>query len=272
MTGVGRGSWLVPLEGNLEYGRLPTVHGETRAHYDRLADTYDENWAYSPEFIRWMTGCIVDRLGVDRDDRVADIGCGTGLYARGLAAGTGRVVCADPSAKMLEQLPAGEAYLPVQASAEQITSGEVQLPYDRFDAILVKEAIHHVDDRRAVLGGLAGLLAGGGKLLVVMLPTRIEYPLFADALALFERLQPDPEDVAGHMREAGLRADITYESFPLSFTKPKYLAMVRSRYMSLLSSFTGEQIERGIEEIDQRYPEETLSFPDRFAFVLGTCT
>lgn len=246
------------------------MRGETRAHYDRLADAYDENWAYSAEFIDWMTGRIVDRLGVKPEDRIADVGCGTGLYALGLAERAGRVVCADPSAKMLERLPPEDAYLPVRASAEQLGSGEVRLPYDRFDAILVKEAIHHVDDCHAVIEGLAGLLADGGRLLVVMLPTHIEYPLFADALTLFQRLQPDPQEVAAYMRDAGLRAELSDESFPLSFTKSKYLAMVRSRYMSLLSNFTDEQLEQGIEEIHQRHREQHLSFPDRFAFVLGT--
>jgi len=245
------------------------VHGETQAHYDRLADSYDENWAYSPEFIGWMTGCILDRLDPAPDDRVADVGCGTGLYARGLAERAGQVVCADPSAKMLEQLPVGDAYIPVQASAEQITSGEVRLPYDRFDAILVKEAIHHVDDRRTVLHGLAGMLADGGRLLMVMLPTHIEYPLFAEAIALFERLQPDPEDVVACLRDAGLRVELEYASFPLSFAKARYMAMVRKRYMSLLSNFDDEQIEAGVTEIDERYPGNHLSFPDRFAFVRG---
>jgi ubiquinone/menaquinone biosynthesis C-methylase UbiE len=245
------------------------VHDETQAHYDRLADSYDENWAYSPEFIDWMTGCIVDRLAPAPGDRVADIGCGTGLYARGLAERAGEVVCVDPSAKMLEQLPAEDAYLPVEASAEQMASGQVRLRYDRFDAVLVKEAIHHVDDRRAVLNGLASLLADGGRLLVVMLPARIEYPLFAEAIAMFERLQPAPEDVAAHMRDAGLRVDLEYASFPLSFSKAQYLTMVRNRYMSLLSSFDDDQIEAGIAEIDERYPGERLTFPDRFAFVRG---
>ena len=245
------------------------MDGETQAHYDRLANAYDENWAYSRKFVEWMTGRIVDRLGVEPGDRIADVGCGTGLYARGLAERAGRVVCADPSAKMLEQLPAEDAYIPVRASAEQIGSGDVRPPCDRFDAILVKEAIHHVDDRRSVLRGLAGLLAGGGRLLVVMLPTRIEYPLFAEALALFERLQPDPEDVAAFMRDAGLDVELEYASFPLSFSKARYLAMVRNRYMSLLSSFDDEQIKAGIAEIDERYPGEQLSFPDRFAFVRG---
>jgi ubiquinone/menaquinone biosynthesis C-methylase UbiE len=248
---------------------LPTVQDETRAHYDRLADRYDENWVYSPEFITWMTGCILDSLNVRSGDRAADIGCGTGLYAKGLAERADRVACVDPSAKMLEQLPKGDAYVPVQASAEEVVSGEVRLPYQRFDAVLVKEAIHHVQDQSAVLEGLTRLLTPGGRLLVVMLPTRIDYPLFADALELFERLQPDPADVAADMRQAGLQAEVTYDSFPLSFSKERYLAMVGSRYMSLLSNFDDEQIEQGIAEIDARYPGDQLGFPDRFAFVRG---
>jgi hypothetical protein len=41
------------------------VHPDTvpRPHSpdDRLADQYNTNWAYSPEFITWMTGHIPDR-------------------------------------------------------------------------------------------------------------------------------------------------------------------------------------------------------------------
>jgi ubiquinone/menaquinone biosynthesis C-methylase UbiE len=171
------------------------VHRETHARYDRLAARYDENWSYGPEFVNWMTDCILARLDVCPGDCVADIGCGTGLYARGLAERAGQVLCADPSAKMLEQLPTGDVCLALHASAEQIASGEIRLPYARLDAILIKEAIHHVDDREAVLHGLASLLADGGRLLVVMLPKTITYPLFATAMALFD--EHADQDVAG---------------------------------------------------------------------------
>ena len=245
------------------------MRDETQDHYDRLAGSYDENWAYSQKFIGWMTNRIVDRLVPQQGDRVADIGCGTGLYARGLIGHSKRVICADPSAKMLEQLPADEAYVPVCASAEQIASGAVRLPADRLDAILVKEAIHHVEDRPSVVDGLARLLAPNGRLLVVMLPTRIAYPLFSKAIELFQRLQPDPEQVALEMRNSGLETEMTYEEFPLSFSKRRYLAMVRNRYMSLLSNFSDVEIEQGIAEIDERCPGDRLEFPDRFAFVRG---
>ncbi|MFF3518895.1 hypothetical protein [Streptomyces sp. NPDC002573] len=45
--------------------------------------------------------------------------------------------------------------------------------------------------------------------------------------------------------------------------------MVRARYMSLLSTFSDSEIEKGIEEMRVAHPEPVLVFADRFAFVLG---
>jgi SAM-dependent methyltransferase len=180
------------------------------------------------------------------------------------------VVCAEPSEAMLAQVPAGERLVPVAASAEDLAAKRVVLPHAAFDAILLKEVLHHVADRAAVLGGLAGLLRPGGRMLVVMLPTRISYPLFAAALDLFTAQQPDPADVAGEMRAAGLETELTYESFPLAFPTQRYLRMVRGRYMSLLSHFSDAELDAGVAEIRRDHPGERVEFADRFAFVLGT--
>lgn len=104
----------------------------------------------------------------------------------------------------------------------------------------------------------------------MMLPTRIDYPLFVEALELFEQTQPDPSGIADAMRIAGLDVDLRYESFVLSIEKARYMSMVRSRYMSLLSSFNDEDLERGIGEMNERYADGRLEFADRHAFVLGT--
>jgi ubiquinone/menaquinone biosynthesis C-methylase UbiE len=245
------------------------MSGKGEAHYERLAERYDEIWEHSPEFIAWMTRHILDRLHPEQGDQVADVGCGTGLFTRGLADRAGRVVCIDPSAKMLEHVPSDLLHTSITATAEDVAAGLVRLPVDRFDAILVKEAIHHVQDRAAVLGGLGDLLVPGGRILVVMLPTTIEYPLFSDALRLFEELQPDPARIADDLERVGLTVHLTYETFPLSFARERYLQMVRNRYMSLLSEFDDAELVRGIEEIKERHPGERLEFHDRFAFVLG---
>lgn len=242
---------------------------ETQAHYDRLAPVYDQNWAYSPDFLEWMSGCILARLRVKSGDRVLDVGCGTGLYACRLAQQGASVVCVDPSAPMLEQIPDDLRLVTVQGSAEDLIVGSLLLPVDRFEAILVKEAIHHVADRAAVVSGLARLLAPGGRLLVVMLPTRIDYPLFQAAHDRFHELQPDPQEIAAAMGESALVVEFSYDEFPLAFTTERYLAMVRDRYMSLLSTFDDDEISAGAEEIRRCHPGERVEFKDRFAFVLG---
>jgi ubiquinone/menaquinone biosynthesis C-methylase UbiE len=242
----------------------------TQDHYDRLAATYDENWAYDQDFVEWMTGCILQRLRITAGDVVADIGCGTGLFARGLAQHAGAVVCVEPSAAMLAQVPADDRLIPVRASAEDMATGRVALPHDRYDAVLLKEVLHHVEDRAAVITGLTRLLRPGGRMLVAMLPTRISYPLFGAALKLFTDRQLDPADVADEMRSAGLEAELSYDSFPLSYPTERYLGMVRDRYMSLLSYFDDAQLEAGVAEIQRAHPGERVEFTDTFTFILGT--
>ena len=244
----------------------------TQAHYDRLAASYDQNWAYNPAYIAWMTGCILDRAAIGPGQVAADIGCGTGLYSLGLTTAASRVICADPSQAMLGQLPSDPALIPVLASAQDIAERRVTLPGEQLDAILIKEAIHHVpaSDRQAVLHGLAGFLPPGGRILIVMLPARIEYPLFNAALERFESLQPDPAEIAAMLSSAGLETGVTYDSYRLTMRKDRYLSMVRRRYMSLLSSFTDAELEQGITEIQDRHPGDHLKFADRFAFVRGT--
>ena len=135
----------------------------TRAHYDRIAATYDESWAYSPAFLEWMTGCIMRRLDVSAWDMVADIGCGTGLYARSLAERAVEVVCVDASPAMLAQIPASERLIPVAASVEDVAAGRAALPRERFDAMLLKEVLHHVADRAGAVAGLTRLPAPAAR-------------------------------------------------------------------------------------------------------------
>ncbi|WP_234320098.1 class I SAM-dependent methyltransferase [Streptomyces sp. SBT349] len=241
-------------------------------HYQRLAGSYDDNWAYSPAFVEWMSAEIARSLSLRAGDRMADVGCGTGLFAKGIVAAVHPrqpVVCADPSAAMLEQLGESESLLPLPASAEDLAERHIALPFEQADAMWLKESVHHVRDPARTLAGLAGLLAPGGRLLVAMLPATIEYPLFAEALRRYEVLQPDPSRIVEHLGAAGLRSELTYVEHELRLDTERYLDMVRSRYMSVLSTFSEAEIEAGIAEIRSRFPGPEVVFPDRFAFVLG---
>ena len=101
-----------------------------------------------------------------------------------------------------------------------------------------------------------------------MLPAAIQYPLFEAALVRF-RNSARPAVIEGHLRAAGLEAGLSHVEHELRIDRDKYLGMVHARYMSLLSTFSDSEIEKGIEEMRVAHPEPVPVFPDRFAFVLG---
>ncbi|MFC8099974.1 class I SAM-dependent methyltransferase [Streptomyces sp. NPDC057363] len=247
---------------------------DVRGHYDGLAAEYDEHWIYGPEYVPWMSGRISEALCLDPTDRIADIGSGTGLFTREVARQlrpSHPILCVDPSEAMLRELgaPPPPALTPIVASAEDFAEGRARLPYEELDAIWLKESVHHVTDQARTLRGLADRLAPGGRLLIVMLPATIRYPLFKAALARFEELQPDPAVIGSHLRRAGLETRVDHIEHVLRIDRDRYLGMVRARYMSLLSTFSDSEIEEGVEEMRAAHPEPVLAFPDRFAFVLG---
>ncbi|MFJ4770096.1 class I SAM-dependent methyltransferase [Streptomyces uncialis] len=248
------------------------MSGDVRQHYERLAATYDDNWAHDPAVIRWMSERIVEALDIRPGDRLADIGSGTGLFARqvdDIVRPLSPLQCVDPSPAMLGRITDAPNLLAIEASAEDLAEGRVLLPHLPLDAAWIKEAVHHIEDRATTLAGLSQLLSPGGRLLIVMLPTTIAYPLFGSAIEMYQALQPDPEDIARHLRAAGLLTRVSHVEHTLTIDRERYLAMVRDRYMSLLAHFDDAEIEAGIEEIRTRHPEPRLTFPDRFAFVLG---
>ena len=230
---------------------------------------FEDNWAYSPQFVEWMTGRIVERLHPRPGDRAVDVGCGTGLYARGLMERTGSVVCVDPFAAMLAQLPTQPGLVAVRASLEDLAARSVALPHPEFELVLAKEVLHHATDRAAALRALAELVAPGGRLLLVLLAPVLDYPLFTAALQRYSRHPADAQVIAGQLAGHGLRVEVSTASFRLAIAKDRWLGMVADRWMSLLSKFDDAQLAAGIAEIDAAHGGPVLEFEDSFVFVLA---
>ena len=241
-------------------------------HYAQVASSYNYSWSSRTEYVSWMNAAIAKRLRISSGDRIADIGAGTGLFLRQLAHRASvdePILCIDPSAEMLENLPEDPRLRPIRGTAEDVAGGQVALPYEQFDAIVMKEVIHHIRDVYGTLRGLAGLLAPGGRMLVVTLPPLLDYPLFQAALDRFAAMQPEPESIANAMHAAGLQAECLIEEVPVVVDRDQYIDLVGNRWMSVLSTFTDEELTSGLDEMRDRYPPGELQFVDRFAFVAG---
>ncbi|WP_043578837.1 methyltransferase domain-containing protein [Actinopolyspora erythraea] len=241
---------------------------EHAAHYDALAGTFTDHWAYSRAFVAWMTTALLDRLQPHADAALADVGSGPGLYAAALAERAQLahpIDCVEPSPAMRAELPT--TVTPVAATAEHIATG----PEATYDGLWVKEALHHVphDERPAVLAGLFRRLRPGGRMLLVTWPRRVEHPLFPAAHEHLARVADrlPPGNLADELDQLGGQVTLTYDSFLVTMPTERWIDMVRARYLSLLARFTDDELAEGIAHIRRDHPETTVAFRDRYAFI-----
>ncbi|MDQ0785488.1 ubiquinone/menaquinone biosynthesis C-methylase UbiE [Streptomyces sp. B3I7] len=138
--------------------------------FDRAAPRYDTLVALNPGYHAHLRRSV-RRLGLPEGGagtRVLDVGCGTGASTAALRAVLPRaeVTAVDASAGMLARAAVKPWATPVtfvHASAERLAEEGVRGP---FDAVFAAYLLRNVADPDAVLAGLRGLLAPGGRLAV----------------------------------------------------------------------------------------------------------
>lgn len=246
---------------------------DSTGHYARLADSYDTLWDRNPQFKQWMVGQMLEIAAPRSAPIVADVGAGTGIFAVEMLRQLGdqaMVYLIDPSREMLSHAPTHPRLQTLCAPAEHTRAQLAVGGVERVDLLLIKEAVHHFRDPAATLHDLSHLVGPGQTLLVVMLPTHIDYPLFGAALQRFSELQPDPADITSYLSDAGLVATRQTRGFDVDLPKIRWLELVANRFMSLLSTFTDAELAGGVHEIEEILAgADRVHFRDNFEFVLG---
>ncbi|HEY5410016.1 MAG TPA: methyltransferase domain-containing protein [Caulobacteraceae bacterium] len=114
-------------------------------------------------------GALIDRvvqlIGLTRDDRVLDLGCGPGQLARAFAGHVAEAVAMDPEPQMLaiaHEQAAGVANMRVV----QGRSDDLDARHGRFKAVVIGRAFHWMD-REEILAILDGLIEPGGAVVLM---------------------------------------------------------------------------------------------------------
>jgi SAM-dependent methyltransferase len=120
------------------------------------ASAYDDGHAFVYEYGE----ALLDLLAPSADDRVLDLGCGTGHLTDAVAAAGASVVGVDRSSEMLHEARAAHPTHPfARADARR-------LPFEgSFDAVLSNAVLHWVDERDqdAALASVYDALRPGGR-------------------------------------------------------------------------------------------------------------
>lgn len=244
------------------------MKNKIKEHYDNLAPIYDQLWFYSPDFVSKISDEIINSLLLSESDVLVDLGCGTGIYAKEIKNKVflnNDVICVDLSSKMLEQINENGF---LSYAVDAVSFSRINLQYNK---VLIKEMIHHLGNEKVeLINNIYKNISINGILAILLLPPSIEYPLFKKALKYYEDNQPHYSDIEKILKEAGFKTSIEFIKFPLNIEKYKYFNMVKNRYMSLLSNFTDEEIAEGLNEMSDKYfQESSLNFNDVFVVVKG---
>jgi len=182
------------------------------AFFDRLAEDWDESTDHHPSKLER----IVRLLGLEPDDTILDVGCGTGVmvpYLLERVGENGKVVAIDISPKMIEvakrKFPPAE-YLNVRFIVADVN--EMRWEND-YDAVLCYSCFPHFRDQRATIQHLAKGLKRGGTLAVAHSESR-------DAINAIHANGPEEvrsdhlppaDEIAEMMADAGLEVTETID-------------------------------------------------------------
>ncbi|MEA2025413.1 MAG: methyltransferase domain-containing protein [Chloroflexota bacterium] len=109
----------------------------------------------------------LDRLVLDGDERVLDVGCGSGRVTERLLERlpSGSAIALDGSASMLEEAQRRLARFGDRVTYLQADLGTPPLPIEgEVDAIMSTATLHWVIDHDALFEGLSGVIRPGGQL------------------------------------------------------------------------------------------------------------
>ncbi len=174
-----------------------------------------------------------------------------------------KIIAVDPYPQMLAQIPEGAPVRKVELDALAFSKEPGE-----YDKILIKEAIHHVPEREELFEGLYKRMNKGGIMLLVHVPPEVEYPLFQKALDRCKEWHANPDELSEQLKDAGFSLERDYLRYPHSIEKEKYFQMVKSCYMSALTSMGESDIEEGLKEMEQKYRDrEVLEFVDHFDYL-----
>lgn len=134
------------------------MRAEYGASYARL---YREHWWWRAR--EAILVAEIDRLGLPAGARILDIGCGDALSFPALSA-FGEVFGIEPDASLLD--PDG----PHRGRIATAPLGDPSHDRyrDSFDLITALDVLEHIDDDRAAVAAMAGMLRPGGVLVVTV--------------------------------------------------------------------------------------------------------
>jgi ubiquinone/menaquinone biosynthesis C-methylase UbiE len=148
---------------------------------------------------------VVMALKLRQDEVVADIGAGTGYFAKRFARHAGRVLAVDIEPKLLEKTREGA---PANLETVVASADDPRLAPSSVDTIFFCNVLHHIEKRPAYYARLEKALKPGGRIVIVDFYKR-KLPVGPP-----ESMKLSEKQVEGELSAAGFRLAGTHDFLP----------------------------------------------------------
>lgn len=115
------------------------------------------------DFVEWVLGILEPQPG----ERVADIGCGNGVYHPPLARRGAQIVAVDASFGMLAEAAATARQDGLPVSTLQANAEQLPLADGCCDRLMANHMLYHVANKPAALAEMGRVVKAGGRLVLL---------------------------------------------------------------------------------------------------------
>ncbi len=174
-------------------------------------DHLDESTAPT-DLVKWMeyqrragSDRALDLLGLDDQDWVLDIGCGTGVDLEALARRAGHAIGIDRSFRMVSATRTRQHLGPASAA---VADGQMlPFPSDTFDACWARAVLIHTEHAQQVVDEIARILKDGARV-VLSEPDHGSHIVSTSEPEIFERVKQHRRSRFRHPLVGRLLADL----------------------------------------------------------------
>lgn len=174
--------------------------GSGRGYARALDDPARDRWQKPDD--------VVAALALKPDEAIADIGAGTGYFAKRLARHAGKVYAVDIDEELLKTAREGA---PANLRTVLAATDDPRLPDASVDTIFFCDSLHHIGNRAAYFAKLAKALKPGGRIVDIDFhkkPLPVGPP---------EREKLSETEVVEELRAAGFRKTKSFDFLPYQY-------------------------------------------------------
>ena len=240
-------------------------------HYANLGRSYEEDERRHDEHVREHMEYLSKYLKCESYHKVVEVGAGTCICSRELieiANMKEPVLCVDYSASMLkngENLP----YIKT-LHLDGLSFSKLNMKYDR---IFLRASLHNFGKETIpeFLCNVYKQLNAGGIFVNIAMHGCDNRPWFKKLKEVFPITHIPAEYYMEELKKAGFEEVSNHvERTNVAITKQRLFKAFRQRYVTLFEFISDDEIEAGITEIEEQYPnQEVIEFVDLYDFTVA---